>query len=373
MRNRYPSGKKIRICCTLPHLIIGGMERVMSELANDFAARADAEVHLVLYGMAREIKYKLDDRIIVHQPNFEFDNRCRMYYTLKSMWWLRREIERIEPDAMLSFGEYWNNLVLLSCLGLRYPIYVSDRSEPAKDLGRVHNFLRRHLYKRASGIVCQTQKAKEITLSRHCYENVRVIGNPIRTITGTADRDNAVIAVGRMIETKHYDRLIRIFVGLQTDWKLRIVGGDAQRQNHFARLSALIKELNAEDRIELLGYRNDVDELLLRSKLFAFASSSEGFPNVIGEAMSAGLPVVAYDCIAGPSDMIEDGVNGYLIPLFDDATFGEKLLGLMENELLRSEFSDCAKSSIRRFSAQSICSQYFEFITGKSAANETDY
>ena len=117
-----------------------------------------------------------------------------------------------------------------------------------------------------------------------------------------------------------------------------------------------------EDRVIMAGKRSDVEKYYLQSKIFAFTSSSEGFPNVIGEAMSTGLPVVAYDCVAGPSEMIIDSENGYLIPLFDDEKFSEKLQLLMNNESLRNKMGERAKASIQRFSKDKISPQFLDFI-----------
>jgi glycosyltransferase involved in cell wall biosynthesis len=123
------------------------------------------------------------------------------------------------------------------------------------------------------------------------------------------------------------------------------------------------------ERIILAGKRNDVDLFYNKAKIFAFTSSSEGFPNVIGEAMSAGLPVVAYDCIAGPSDLIEQGITGYLVPLHDRVEFKLKLKNLMKSEALREQFSKRAQISIKKFSADIISKQFENFILSESALN----
>lgn len=68
--------------------------------------------------------------------------------------------------------------------------------------------------------------------------------------------------------------------------------------------------------------------------------------------MSAGLPVVSYDCVAGPSDMIEDGRNGFLIPVFDDELMKEKLLYLMDNDSERNSMGNYAKESIKNSTAK---------------------
>lgn len=339
----------------------------MSLLANNFVERENTEVHLVLIGIKRRISYTLHDSVIVHRPAFTFNNSRRIFDTLRTMWFIRSEIKKIDPDTILSFGEMWNNMVLLSLIGLKYPVYISDRSQPNKNLGKLHNYLRNKLYPNAAGFIAQTNKSREICLKNGWNRNVKVIGNPIRNVKrDTAlDKENIVLTVGRLIRTKHIDQLIEIFSEIDTPgWRLVIVGGDAKKLNLTDELQKKIDELNMGDRISLVGKKNDVDSFYNRSKIFAFTSSSEGFPNVIGEALSAGLPVVAYDCIAGPADMINDGENGYLIPLFDKEHFRNKLLQLMENEDFRKSFSSKSNIKIREFREEEIAEDFYQFILG---------
>jgi glycosyltransferase involved in cell wall biosynthesis len=216
------------------------------------------------------------------------------------------------------------------------------------------------------GVIAQTSEAKEIYHLLYAHKNIVVIGNPIRKVKGEpAQRKNQVLMVGRLISTKHQDRLIRIFLGIdEPGWKLVLVGYDHLKQQHSSKLIELINELNGQDRVILAGKQEDVDKFYLESKVFAFTSSSEGFPNAVGEAMSAGLPVVAYDCIAGPSELIKDGYNGYLIPLFDDELFGQRLSELMKDDQQRIEMGSNAERSIKKFDKEAICEQFWHFITG---------
>lgn len=358
-----------RICLLIPSLHTGGMERVMSELAAYFCQKPDLEVHLVLYGINRDIFYTLPDNLIIHRPSFTFDNHKRLRHTLKTLWFLRATIRRLHPDSVLSFGEYWNNFVLLALYGLRYPVYVSDRCQPDKSLGRVQDRLRNLLYPKARGVIAQTIHAKRIYEAMYQHPRIAVIGNPIRSIApqATVQREKMVLSVGRLIASKHHDELIRLFVRVRRpDWKLVIVGDDAIKQQNKRRLQALIEELGATDCVELAGKRSDVENFYLRSSIFAFTSSSEGFPNVIGEAQSAGLPVVAFDCIAGPSDMIQDGQNGFLVPLFNYALFAERLAALMDDAALREQLGQAAQQSIRTFSAAAIGEKFYTLLTNSA-------
>lgn len=354
----------------------GGMERVMTELACYFAENTELHVDLVLYGIRRDIFFNLHDGITVHRPPFPFKDQQRLFSTLKTFWFLRRKIRELRPDTVLSFGEYWNTFVLLATYRLGIPVYVSDRSQPDKSIGRLHEFLRKVLYPTAAGVIAQTIKAKEIFLGMYKPARMAVIGNPLRAIraNGAVARENIVLMVGRLIKSKNQEALISIFLRIgMPGWKLVLVGYDHMKQQNEQRLKTMVRELGGEDRVVFAGKQAHVDDFYLRSKIFAFTSLSEGFPNAIGEAMSAGLPVVAYDCIAGPAEMIEDGKNGFLVPLNDERLFTERLEFLMRNERMREEMGAAARQSIGRFSIQQIGNQFYEFILGGSGKANSEF
>lgn len=345
------------------------MERVMAELLIYFSSKPGIQLHLVLFGHKRELFYKVPDNVIIHKPPFEFSNRFRFWHTIKTIFFLRREVKNIKPDAILSFGEYWNNLLLLALYGLKYPVYISDRSSPQKNIGRFHSFLRKWLYPKAAGLIAQTQTAAEIAEKEKRNKIIRVIGNPIREISvdPTVKKENIVLTVGRLIKTKNLDRLIRIFASIQfPGWKLVIVGGDAKGQNLQKELKNLVKNLGAENIIEFAGYQKNIESYYRRSKIFAFTSSSEGFPNVVGEALSAGLPVVSYDCISGPSEMIIEGKNGFLIPVFDDDLFLKKLRFLMEDDEMLKYMAYEAESTIKIFRPEYVAEKYYTLLSKKT-------
>lgn len=341
------------------------MERVMAEVAHYFCGKKELDVHLILYGIKRDIFYPLPANIIVHKPSFRFNDRFRLISTLRTIAFLRKKISGLAPQAVLSFGEYWNNFVLLAMYGLNIPVFVSDRSQPDKSLGKFHDRLRNWLYPRAKGVIAQTEKARQIYEKWYRHPNIRVIGNPVRSIPARPDvvKENLVLMVGRLIKSKNQDKLIEMFARINMpDWKLVLVGYDHLKQQNMSRLQALARELNIEDRVVFAGKQADVESYYLKSSIFAFTSSSEGFPNVIGEAMSAGLPVISFDCVAGPSDLITDGHDGLLIPLFDCEMFRVKLEKLMTDASLRERLGMNARESIKRFSIDGIGERFFQFI-----------
>ena len=357
---------KRKICLVIPTLGPGGMERVMAQLACNFDKKQTAEVHIVLYSRKREVFYPISESITIHKPKFHFNDRKRFISTVKTLLFLRKIIKSISPDTILSFGEGWNNFVLLSRIGLPYPIYIADRAEPGKKRNLIQKLLMKFLYRRANGIIVQTDTAKIIYEQSFKSNKITAIGNPIRTIetNGKSNpKENIVLSVGRLVDTKHFDQLIKMFSRIdKPGWKLVIVGGDSQKQNGMDSLRKLIQKYDLEDRVVLTGTVSNVDEYYSRSKIFAFTSSSEGFPNVIGEAMSAGLPVVAYDCVAGPSEMIDDGKTGFLVPLFNTEYFEVKLKKLMEDADLREKMGRKGAQKIKMFSVDKIGERYYSLI-----------
>lgn len=358
--------KKAIICLIIPSLGVGGMQRVMAEIATFLSQMPDLEIHLIIYAIKKDLFYPIPDNIIIHASNIKYRKNLRILFTLKTLFYIRKQIQAIRPNEILSFGEYWNSFVLISVIGLKVPVYISDRCQPNKDFGTIHTILRKILYPRATGIIAQTEIAKDIYKRQFNHSNICVIGNPIRTIQSNRiniSKENYVLSVGRFIPTKHLDLLVDIFLNINLpNWKLIILGDDVLNFGIKKILQDKIKKNHAENRVELIGNIVNVEEYYLKSKIFTFTSSSEGFPNVVGEAMSAGLPVISFDCVAGPSEMVKDGITGYLVPLFNNKDFEHKLKSLMTNEIQRIEMGENAIREIEKFSTESIGNQYYNFI-----------
>jgi GalNAc-alpha-(1->4)-GalNAc-alpha-(1->3)-diNAcBac-PP-undecaprenol alpha-1,4-N-acetyl-D-galactosaminyltransferase len=343
----------------------------MALLANEFAARSDVEPHIVVYGRDAPWDYELSENVTVHRPPFKFDNRFRLLSTLRRLGFLRRTIKNGRFDAVLSFGDLWNNFVMLACFGLPARVFLSDRSSPGLEIGWLQERLRRLLYPRAAGLLAQTSQARDMASQHGLNERICVVPNPVvmQQLSSESGRQNIVLSVGRMIATRNYDHLIKIIASLnRDDWQLIIVGHDSQGQTHRKYLSSLVDQLGVSDCVKFAGQRSDVQSYYNRAKVFAFTSSSEGFPNAMAEALSSGLPVISYDCVAGPSDLITSGENGYLVELFDDAAFGNHLGELMDDDEKRIQMSIKAHESVAVLSVERVASRVLDFMQARESA-----
>ena len=349
---------KSKILLVLPSLNVGGMERAMSILANSFVNRGFS-VAFFLYKKAEHF-YPLDDAISFYEPNYKTNNKLAV---IKNILRYRKVCKEWMPDAILSYGQNCNILTMIANFGTGFRLFISDRGNPIEYSKKIsHRIIRYFFSKYLAGIIQQSEKAKDIVLKELRCSNVTVIGNPIPQIeydiVHKTKRENIVLSVGRFISTKNFDVLIKWFSELETTWKLVILGGDFQ----YNQCLQLVEELNCKDRIILPGKVSNVQDYMLRSKVFAFTSTSEGFPNVIGEALSAGLPVVAFDCMAGPAEMIINDYNGFLIENFDKDNFCEKLMRLINNDVLLRQMSENAFLSVKKFAAEKISEETLAFL-----------
>ena len=335
------------------------MERVITELGNYFSNNEDLQVVIIQYANSK-IFYSISAKIIHEIIPYNKKEYSKIVFTIKAISFLRNTIKKYQPDTILSFGEKWNSFVLFSLIGLRPKIFVSDRSQPDKDWGFFHNLLRKILYKRATGIIAQTSIAKKIIFKITNHKNIVVIGNPVRNYPATtSQRENYVLTVSRLIKSKNIDHIIDIFNCTETKgWKLLIIGDGPE--NLF--LKKYCNEIGLEKRVKFLGMVKNVEKYFQKSKIFLFASVSEGFPNALAEAMSFSLPCVAYDCVAGPSDLIENGVNGYLVSMNNKSEYFDKFKLLLSDEKLRIRVGKSAKKKISNFDRESIAKKYLKFM-----------
>ena len=317
-----------RIVLVTADLSPGGAERVMVTLADNFAQRQNLEIHLVCL-IRGNLFYSLHPKVLLHLPGFNYKSYPKLVAYIKAFFYLRKKLKDIKPTSYLSFGGRYNSLCILAGIGLKSKSFVSDRSRPGISYGRLFDILNRFIYPYSKGIVAQTSKAKQYHLSQFQHNNIRIIGNPITDFYDSSlQRRNVILNVGRFIRSKNQQFLIDVFDEIDPDdWELWLAG-EGPFLEACMKHSKLLKSAN---KIKFLGNVKDVKAIYNSSRIFAFTSTSEGFPNALGEALSAGLVCISFDCNAGPSDMIEDGVNGFLIQEFDRVKFSQKLLELVLN------------------------------------------
>jgi glycosyltransferase involved in cell wall biosynthesis len=203
-------------------------------------------------------------------------------------------------------------------------------------------------YPRLDALVVLThQDARAYAESIADLKKLAVIPNSVRTPEGDHAplNDTTVLAAGRLTPQKGFDLLILAFARVAAthpEWRLRICGGGPQKQ----ALQRLIDDQGLAAAVTLTGPVTRLDEEMERASLFVLSSRFEGFPLVLLEAMSKGLPVVSFDCPTGPRDVIEDHRNGILVPAGNlDALAGGMLELITDGELRRRLGAEAARTA----------------------------
>ncbi|MET7763390.1 glycosyltransferase family 4 protein [Streptomyces sp. NPDC005355] len=219
----------------------------------------------------------------------------------------------------------------------------------------------RAVYPRLDAVTTVTEADAETYRRRMRLPGVRVESVPnsvpepgLEPADGTG---KWVVAAGRLAPVKRYDLLIRAFAKVtaaRPDWRLRIYGGGAQH----AKLRALIDKLGLYNHVYLMGPANPLDPEWAKGSIAAVTSSMESFGMTIVEAMRCGLPVVSTDCPHGPAEIIDNGVDGRLVPTGDADAIAAALLDLINNDELRQQMGQAALKDSARFDPSRVAGRY---------------
>ncbi|MEF9991793.1 MAG: glycosyltransferase [Peptostreptococcaceae bacterium] len=176
-------------------------------------------------------------------------------------------------------------------------------------------------------------------------------------------KDKSIISIGRLSKEKGYDDLIDIFslvMANKSDWTLNIIGDGDQREI----LEEQINKKNMVNCVVLHGYRDKkyINNMLMRSSIYAMSSHEESFGIVLIEAQAYGIPCVALDSAKGALEIIENNINGYIIENRDKQEMANKIIKLIENKELRESMGSESKKNSYKFSKQNISKQWFDFL-----------
>ncbi|MFC7649970.1 glycosyltransferase [Streptosporangium lutulentum] len=165
------------------------------------------------------------------------------------------------------------------------------------------------------------------------------------------------VALGRLERVKGFDLLLtawRLVCDRRPEWTLRIYGSGPWMD----RLKTQIDELDLTDRAFLMGRTDRVGEELSKAAMFLLSSRSEGMPMALIEAMSKGLPAVAFDCPTGPGEIITDGVDGQLVEPKNVEALAEAICELIDDQDLRRKLGAAAQNTAAAYDLQTIGSRW---------------
>jgi len=337
--------------------IMGGIERVLVDKMNYLVGHYGYEVYMITSDQGQHpISYKLDERIhfydleILSYTQYQYrgwkrlrEGRrlCKLYHQR-----LKEKLKIISPDVLVCTTSQ-DVRGLLRIKGTIPLIVESHNNFSHTDTcwhrlqNRFNNFCIRH----ADAVVTLTHA--DAVNWRCVSRNVRVIPNIVH-LNNTGRYSNCTnkraIFVGRLVEQKGIPDLInvwRIVNQRYPDWQLDIFGNG---------------KMDSKPEMKLFVHTptSNIMEEYINSSMLLMTSIFEPFGLVLPEAMSCGIPVVAFDCPYGPADIITDGKDGYVIRSRDVETYAHLVCRLIESRQLRLQMGSAAVQSVQRYSAERI-------------------
>lgn len=329
----------------------GGTERMTAWLANQLCTSHQVSV-LSLHLSGREVFFPLD-AAVTHQVLPAFSGKSCI---LKQIRWIHNYIKENHIDRVINVDMGMGFYGILAAKGTSAKTITWEHGNFFNNWGsRLFPYMRRFAARHSDAVVVLTQIDKEnyeANIAR--CRPVHVIHNPVQKHASEYNCESKVIlSVGHLSHIKRFDRAIEIaqrILPSHPDWTWVICGEGPEREH----LEQLISAAGLEGRILLPGVIKDMDAQYRRAAIYVMTSETEGLPMVLLEAKSWGVPIVSFDIMTGPSDIVTSGVNGELISPFDMNSMSAKLCQLIEDDALRRKMSAHAAIDMEKFSKETI-------------------
>ncbi len=359
----------------------GGIERVLSTKANYFADILGYEVHIIVLESFKKPFFSFSDKIQIHsldidqlnhKPWMIFGSRSRKEYQQK----LFQKLDEIRPDVTISVFGPDAEFLYKAKDGSKKVLEFHFTKNYLKHLGNAlvddkFRWIRKawlwFLLKKESfyalkydHIVLLTEKDKQLWGGAAKFEVIPNLLSYISEKTASLD-SKQIISMGRIVRPKGFHYLLQAFEILHKkypDWKVVIYGDGHDK----GPLQKEINKLSLQDYFMINPPVSDVESVMLKASLFVLTSLYDGFGLVLAEAMTCGLPCVSFDCECGPSEIIKDGEDGFLVETRNVLALVERMEQLMDDRQLRIRMGAVAKKNVKRFDAPVVMNKWVEYL-----------
>lgn len=335
-----------------------GTERAVSNLASILTAQ-NMEVHIISNNSFNgdKLPYELPESVKIFHvglPNAGIVRRAFKY--VKFIYIVRKYLRANNIDILIGTGHQYNVMMYLmgkstkkiACEHLNYEACPS-----------LSNKVRRLIYPKLDAIVLLTSgdaaNYRDFVDSRKIY----IIPNSLPFISEVKSDlcTKRIIAVGRLTRQKNFEALIEASAIIKNscpDWHVDIFG----RGEDKGKLLTLISELSLENYVRIHEPVNDIKREYLASGLIAVSSIYEGMHMGLIEAEACGLPAVSFNCNYGPSEIIHDGIDGFLVNVGDVSGLAEKIILIAQDDDLRAKMGQAAFENAKNYEPEKIAEKW---------------
>lgn len=348
----------------------GGAERVISNLLNLWAEEYECYLILIHNYKFYEIDSKV--KIISLDEPKEFSGFVKLLRLPILAYKLSKIIETYKFDNMISFLTRANYINVLSNIFIKHQTIINERAMPSLQYshglnGKINRFLIKSLYPKADlclsnshGNMIDLKNNFNVTKLAYIHNpfNLEMIEKMSKEKIEIEKKRFTFVTVGRLDHGKNHRLIIDAIKDIDAD--LWIIGD--------GELKEYIEVQKLEDKIYLLGKKQNPFSFLLKADCFIFASNHEGFPNVLVEALACGLPIISTDCQSGPREILapngdisfqlKDNIElteyGILTPIKDIENMKKAINMIINDESLRKKYQDKAKQRANDFRIDKI-------------------
>ena len=343
----------------------GGL-KVAVNLANELSDKY--EIHLLSIFATREVFFELGEDIHYQVLSKEKLSMTKDFF--KAVKLLRSYVVENDISILFGIGITMNAVGVAGTLGLKTKFVSCDHTNSISDnRTRVQKIQRYIGAYGASKIITLTEKDKLNYVRRYRISKDRVsyiynwMGDIFRNNETYSTESKTILTVGRFHFQKGYDYLSKVAINVLSkypDWQWNIYGsGDDQIKE---KLVAELEEGGVITQVNFKGNVKGIENIYPNHGIYVMTSRYEGLPLVLLEAKQYKLPIVSFNCPTGPSEIVLDGKNGYLIDNFDTEEMSNKICELIGNEELREIFSGNSMNDTEKFSKEKILQQWINLI-----------
>jgi glycosyltransferase involved in cell wall biosynthesis len=322
-----------------------------------------------------------DGFLYMKKRDYSFDKYTLSYKNLmdfiKELIWIRKIIRKVIPDIILGVDVNCNIHIGLNKLIFkeRYRTIFTTHSDLDGNLDqRSTKFLKailkkiiRFFYSRSDSLICVSAKlTSSLQSGFRVNKKIRTIFNGLdidHNYKETANKESIIIlTVARLDKQKDCQTLLKAFELINNEMPnlyLWIVGDGPLKEE----LMNLVKEKNLDANVKFLGWQKELREIFRKSSVFILSSNREGFPYALIEAMSYGLPVVCTNTPYGPSEILDDGKYGFLVPMKDHLQMKKAVLELLGNRSAYKTYSQLALERSKLFTSDRMVNDYANEIS----------